>query len=232
MWRPGFGEKLLVNRVGTILETFENENNTAKMDFNELPDGSIVYVNGKYIDHFFIQVYPKIINTFVLITGESTLSVPNQFNRRYLTSSISKVIHWFGQNGDLHYSNEKFTSIPIGINCFEHTNAIQTVGSIDSNMNTFVNLDPLDPLRKFPIMKDSKLLLLNFDYSTDPSRSRKKLWEWACIPFSEWSTFSTCFSKETGVNQYISNLSDIYQRNMKYKFWISPRGMGLDCHRT
>ena len=27
-------------------------------------------------------------------------------------------------------------------------------------------------------------------------------------------------------------MPDIYRRNMQFPFWLSPRGMGADCHRT
>jgi hypothetical protein len=27
-------------------------------------------------------------------------------------------------------------------------------------------------------------------------------------------------------------MMDIYLRNLQYKYWLSPRGMGIDCHRT
>jgi len=36
--------------------------------------------------------------------------------------------------------------------------------------------------------------------------------------------------KSDGVN--ISALPTIYARNRQYPFWLSPRGNGLDCHRT
>ena len=40
----------------------------------------------------------------------------------------------------------------------------------------------------------------------------------------------TCLPKGTGVR--IPDLPDIYARNRQYFFWLSPRGNGLDCHRT
>jgi hypothetical protein len=44
------------------------------------------------------------------------------------------------------------------------------------------------------------------------------------------STFTECIDKPDGVN--ISALPAIYNRNRQYPFWLSPRGNGLDCHRT
>ncbi|CAF1527268.1 unnamed protein product, partial [Adineta steineri] len=39
-----------------------------------------------------------------------------------------------------------------------------------------------------------------------------------------------CYDKPTGVD--ISILPTIYKRNRQYPLWLSPRGGGLDCHRT
>ncbi len=78
-----------------------------------LPYGSIIYVRIWAIEDFFKFAYPHLINDFVLITGEGDLSSPNDL--QYLERSDSKIIHWFGQNGQYDVSaSKKFTHIPIG----------------------------------------------------------------------------------------------------------------------
>jgi len=74
-----------------------------------------------------------------------------------------------------------------------------------------------------------QLLLLNFQRLTDPTGFRSRLWEALCNHEST-STFTVCIDKSPGVN--ISTLPAIYARNRQYPFWLSPRGNGLDCHRT
>lgn len=77
-----------------------------------LPDGSIIYVSIWTIGTFFADVYPHLIHKFVLITGEGDLSSPIL---EYLELTDSKIIHWFGQNGEIDSStSKKFTHIPIG----------------------------------------------------------------------------------------------------------------------
>ncbi|CAF4412644.1 unnamed protein product [Rotaria sp. Silwood2] len=77
-----------------------------------LPHGSIIYVSIWYIGTFFSQVYPHLMNDFVLITGEGDISSPDM---AYLERTDSKIIHWFGQNGMIDASrSKKFTHIPIG----------------------------------------------------------------------------------------------------------------------
>jgi hypothetical protein len=78
-----------------------------------LPPGSIIYVCIWVIGEFFDKVYPHLTNNFVLITGEGDLSSPN--NIEHLERPDSKIIHWFGQNGQYDASrSKKFTHIPIG----------------------------------------------------------------------------------------------------------------------
>lgn len=91
-----------------------------------LPNGSIIYVRIWAIDEFFKHVYPNLINDFVLITGEGDISSPTFLN--HLDEPSSKIIHWFGQNGQ-HDVNKvkKFTHIPIGKFLKERYNAQQLI---------------------------------------------------------------------------------------------------------
>jgi len=95
-----------------LSEDFEITTNEGKYIAPCLPSGSIIYVCIWRIREFFDKVYPHLKNKFVLITGEGDLS---SSNIEYLERNDSKIIHWFGQNGeyDLSRSN-KFTHIPIG----------------------------------------------------------------------------------------------------------------------
>ena len=76
--------------------------------------------------------------------------------------------------------------------------------------------------------RSNPLVLLNFSPDTDGSGFRKKLWQSLCTNASQ--SLTVCFHKPGGVQ--ISRLLDIYKRNRQYPFWLSPRGNGLDCHRT
>ena len=74
----------------------------------------------------------------------------------------------------------------------------------------------------------AKLTLINFSPDTDPSGIRSKLWKDICQ--NNQSSFAACLTKSGGVD--ISSLPTIYKRNRQYPLWLSPRGNGLDCHRT
>ncbi|UJR08069.1 hypothetical protein I4U23_012346 [Adineta vaga] len=184
--------------------------------------GSIIYVKTDYLDAFFSKVYPYLQNKFVLITGQSDASSPSRY-LSYLDKHDSKIIHWFGQNSEIHLSdNNKFTPIPIGINCYEMANALRNAQR--QRQQTFTHNRTSHSLDDRP---KSKLLLINFQRLTDPTGIRSHVWKALCNN-NTTTKFILCIDKSDGVN--ISGLPTIYARNRQYPFWLSPRGNGLDCH--
>ena len=80
-------------------------------------------------------------------------------------------------------------------------------------------------------IKSENLVLINFSPETDGSQLRKHLWKTMCPSENRTNfTYVTCYQKPYGVQ--IRRLTSIYKRNRQYPFWLSPRGGGLDCHRT
>jgi hypothetical protein len=94
-------------------------------------------------------------------------------------------------------------------------------------------IQPIDVTRRVLATKTNvnhsdPLVLVNFSPITDKTGFREKLWRSLCTNASK--SLTACFDKLEGVQ--ISNLPAIYKRNRRYPFWLSPRGNGLDCHRT
>lgn len=223
-----------------------------------LPTGSIIYVRIWVMGEFFDRIYPHLKNDFVLVTGEGDVSSPTHL--KYLQAPDSKIIHWFGQNGQYDVSQyEKFThlpigkdrlrpplassSFPLGINCFEMADAIRQVHSLHRNYtlpSVFNDIDeppvyvqPQDASQRAltTTVPTKQLVLLNFDPVTDGSRLRVQIWKTMCHKKTAPKfPFATCIAKAGGV--HIDKLPSIYERNRAHPFWLSPRGGGLDCHRT
>lgn len=193
-----------------------------------LDDGAIIYVLGRRIDDFFKKIYPKLKNKFVLITGKWVASMPTNKHRKYVQKD-RKIIHWFAQNGENIGDDirERFTQIPVGLNCFEQSRSVDTaIKELAGKSNVII------PDIKYD---KNKMLLLNFDATTDKSGGRKEAWNHFCGKTSSDRSlyeYTGCMSKAHGVKQYLNSLSDIYKRNLEYRFWLSPRGNGVDCHRT
>ena len=96
-----------------FLEHVEVTTDNGKIIAPYLPHGSIIYVRIWAIEDFFTRVYPHLTNKFVLITSEGDLSSPVHLDK--LQAPDSKIIHWFGQNGQYDGSKvPQFTHIPIG----------------------------------------------------------------------------------------------------------------------
>jgi len=78
---------------------------------------------------------------------------------------------------------------------------------------------------------NQNLVLINFDKNTDGTGLRSNVWKDMCTSENKKNyPFITCIDKQKGVQ--IENIPKIYERNRQYPFWLSPRGNGLDCHRT
>jgi hypothetical protein len=117
-------------------------------------------------------------------------------------------------------------------------------------VNHTMNYSDLDPILTFPpIFNETtqELMLINFDPNTDPTGTRKVLMNIGCSnsktrskpivdrksgDSNDWADFTVCKTKDSGVRQYLPVMSSIYKANMEQIFWLSPRGNGIDCHRT
>ncbi|CAF1175070.1 unnamed protein product [Rotaria sordida] len=162
----------------------------------------------------------------------------------YLERTDSKIIHWFGQNGIIDASiSKKFTHIPIGIHC--HT-MVEAITSIYKQQNNHAlpsiygdndeppyYIQPIDMTRralnqKYDL-KRKNLLLINFNQHTDGRGFRQQIWTHMCSKKNR-APFTTCLYKSPSFD--MSYIPNIYARNRKYLFWLSPRGNGIDCYRT
>ena len=80
-------------------------------------------------------------------------------------------------------------------------------------------------------IQSEHLLLINFSPGTDGSGFRSRVWKGMCSKQNRHKySFTKCITKKGGVQ--IEDLPRIYERNRQYPFWLSPRGNGIDCHRT
>jgi hypothetical protein len=80
-------------------------------------------------------------------------------------------------------------------------------------------------------ISNKDLVLINFDPRNDGTGLRSRIVKSVCAETEKPKySFVKCISKPGGVQ--VHDLPKIYERNRQYPFWLSPRGGGLDCHRT
>ncbi len=125
--------------------------------------------------------------------------------------------YWFAQNKEC--KKDSVLPIPIGLE------NMRTRDSHASNFGEYASVVP-SALQKAQIIErigsfhtqKAGLVYMNFNINTYP-QERKKVWD--------------MFSDSTWVNKASSlALEQFYFELASHKFVISPRGNGLDCHRT
>jgi len=154
-------------------------------------------------------------NQPVFITHNSDYHINEQ---RYLIRPKS-IRKWFALNKD--YEDDNIIPIPIGIeSMYFRVNPTSHMGKYSSRGNGVDSLEKgiyLDKLSKQKI-KHEKLAYLNINPNTYRSERQHVL---------------NLFSDDPKITSR-SNLSwqEYYQDIASHKFVISPRGNGVDCHRT
>lgn len=170
----------------------------------------VIFVVPDRLETFFTTKHPLISVRYVLVTHNSDDAVPGRFVH-YLDDP--KLIHWFGQNPSIA-QHPKFTPIPIGI-----ANQYWAHGKKE-----MFNV-AMDKKRK--VTKDITLYI-NFAPGTgyiDEEAFRIYAAERAdALNILGTKSFSYLAPRKAPAD-YLMDVA-------RSKFVASPRGHGLDCHRT
>ena len=164
--------------------------------------GSTVFVKGDLLQKFLRKVHPLIQQPYVLITHNSDEASPGPFGALL---DDPKILAWFGQNADTHHP--KLHPIPIGI-----ANRYWAHG----------DTEVFDAVKAQGYPKTT-LLYLNFSinpvYTKPVLEERTKVYhQFALQPFC--------------LPAFPKDLQSYLRETAMSKFVLSPRGNGLDCHRT
>lgn len=170
----------------------------------------IIFVASNLLDVFFTTKHPLVPVRYVLVTHNSDDSAPGQFFS-YLDDP--KIIHWFGQNPSIA-NHPKFTPIPIGIanqfwwhgkkEIFDA--AIAANRDVEKTTMLYINFAP-----GASHINDEAFRI----YTAERTDAWNKLAN---------KTFSYVAARKAPY--------DYLMEVMRSKFVASPRGHGLDCHRT
>ena len=201
-----------VERQGGALHTrkYSNINNI------DLSDITLVCLTGyeNIIQTFFAKIIQNFNTPIILITVET-----DGFDMKKEYLEHDKIKHWFMWNKP--FGHPKLTCIPIGLNFDRQSNSLNRWLSSGTQHAR------------------DKNLLINFSKHTHGSRLSplKKAHQ-------EWSNFCDIVEPMPAAEtKWIESIIDhrlkvevtdpsFYNILSKYKFILSPRGAGLDCHRT
>ncbi|MCL4360892.1 hypothetical protein M1446_00880 [Candidatus Dependentiae bacterium] len=167
--------------------------------------GAIIFVQIDDLEKFFKEYHPKIQNPYILLTHRCAGAKDDDPIPGPYRKWVDdpKIISWFSQNIDA-LDNSKLKHLPIGIsNHWWPQGNLETFNkALHNNQNA----------------THRKLLCMNFSVHTYPKER--------AFVYNLFKDKHFCTIKPyVNLFEYLSNLQD-------HKFVLSPRGNGLDCHRT
>jgi len=192
------------------------------LNINNFSDGFSVYVCSDLLKFFIDNVLPKINKRFVLLSGDSDLTVPvESINQNQFLKLInsSYLIIWFTQNTNTQNHN-KIIQLPIGLDYHTISNnpycswKLPQESSLPKDQESILINIP-----KKPFYERIQLIYVNFSLSSDKKNDRKLSLQ--KIP-----------NHLLKINDKFTPRSINWKITTQYTFVLSPFGNGMDCHRT
>lgn len=199
--------------------------------YENIQPNEVLHVCPQALKNFVTKVLPKITVSFILVTNNSDLTIPDHIQEEYKILIEHPLLkHWFAQNCVI--SHQKITRIPIGL---DYHTLIPTRTQMFSWSQPEIHSWGV---KKSPIQQEQELLLYK--------NSSKPFWERECKAYANFHFLMTTFygridrvdayntlSKQIVFYEPFKCTRDICWNNMiRHAFVISPHGNGLDCHRT
>jgi len=191
---------------------------------NKMFNGMSIYVCSDLLKYFVKFILPKLLHTFVLVSGDSDLCVPKEALTKEETIRLLQsklLIKWYTQNSRVE-ENDKIIQIPIGLDyhtIFKNPNCnwkLPDEGHLPKQQE-----DILINIIKNTIPFHERIPKIYVNYTVNNDRFNQRQSALNTIP-SELMEINTAFTPRT---QTWKNMS-------QYSFILSPAGIGLDCHRT
>ena len=181
----------------------------------DVKKGSVVWVQEHKLKEFYKTVLPSIKKRFVLVISDGDESFPSSYRKHFPVDKLiahPKITHIFAQNVD--ESHPKVSHIPIGLDfhSMAQHSVEEQVAVIEEGLKSLL-----------PTHLRKKRALVEFHLCNRGTYDGE----------SRISIFHKIYP--TGL---IDALAERVPRNTlwamkgEYAFSISPRGHGLDCHRT
>jgi hypothetical protein len=179
--------------------------------------GESIYVHNTALERFVSELLPKIEVPFVLVSGDTDRTVPDDC--QYACAQILEspfLLRWYSQNCT-KTDNPKLIQLPIGM--YFHTRIPgKYPGSPDQTVEE--QMQSVDQLRNLPIEK-RPLCYANFQFLMHTRYA--------------WDRRDAIVEVPRNLVYYeprrVSRI-DTWSNMIQHKYVLSPHGNGLDCHRT
>lgn len=193
-----------------------------QLNYNEwtVNNYEIVYVPGSAIRDFIQNMLPRIRCNFTLVTGDCDESIPIDV---LSVSEFQKFVqdprlkHWFSQN--LVVNHEKMTGIPIGLDYHTYFFSVPWYSSSQTALMQ-------ESLLKDILHKASSKRLLKCYANFQTNGLMNELQNDRLLAKFQIPVELVDF-EEKRVSR-----TEVWEKQVRYEFVISPHGNGLDCHRT
>jgi hypothetical protein len=191
--------------------------------YDEVREGALLWVRLSALPQFLEEVLPRIRAHFALLTGDEDWSMPSHFPRAREILDDEHVVCWFSQNLDGSDASGKMFPLPIGI-----------------DFHTISNRRKWGHPLATPREQEQELLALR---RTMPSNAERLLRVHADFHFNRHegavsgetrASVEAVLRRNPSVDFLPKRLPrlQLWREKTRYAFVVSPRGRGLDCHRT
>jgi len=202
--------------------------------FGELDYGTVVHINSKHVTRFIEKVLPHLKSHIVLLTGYDTVSPAVPGYEKIIESPF--ILHWFLQNYDLdpkYRLNGQVTPMPLGFNFHkldprsDNTSIDMGLPSILGNQQLTMKAirDDLPKLKDRPCIAYANFHLNMDTFLRDPMAQTRANARQEALDTMQPMPHVVFEEKQIPRNEVWRNLKN-------YTFEVSPRGNGIDCHRT
>lgn len=179
-------------------------------------DKMTIYVCTDLLPFFIQQVMKHITHRFVLLSGDSDFTFENFIPILGLLLENPFLLGWFSQNNLLQ--NSKIHPMPIGLDYHTIFNNPTCTWRIIGEGTLPINQEEiLLSIVKKPFYERIPIIYSNYTLQNDAFNDRKNAEK---IP------------QKLVCRTSVMARSDLWKDMTQYTFVLSPRGMGMDCHRT
>ena len=201
--------------------------------------GTIFFLENhiKIILYFFDVVLPRIQVPFIMVTGKSDGNSPYPAFADVLYKDNPKVLKWYGTNALLPTTGRSPKKgmgklVPMHLGLSQRYNQeffIRPYLELTNFTNPFWNKQPWLDLLKRPrvngsVISGTRDIFVHFGMDDKKKPQRSSLWKVLCPQISR-NRVSSCQTAKL-------ETSDIYDASSRFRFGVSPPGMGWDCYRT
>lgn len=187
---------------------------------DKMYSGMSIYVCSNLLSFFAKHISPKIVCNFVLVSGDSDMTVPYEAMTKQEADMLFDnvlMIRWYSQNT----THPRIYQLPIGLDY--HTISTNPTHPWRQQNEPF---SPVDQERILCKIRDDTIktkrnnkILVNFTLGNDRFGQRKR-------------ALSIIKIKLLDIRQETIPRTELWKLMASHTFVLSPFGMGMDCHRT